>query len=71
MLPAIARAVYQLGGISHESAEAIMRRPRSLDFLSFMLDQLDFYSTARIFHEIIYYRPDIVWEIIFKNEIEK
>jgi hypothetical protein len=70
LLPAISRAVFQLGGITCDSAASIMRRPNSLDFLTYKLDEIDFYSSARIFHEIIYYHPDIVWEIIFKNEIQ-
>lgn len=69
MLPAISRAIFQLGGITSESAATIMRRPGSLDFFNFKPAEMDFYSAARVFHEIIYYNPDIIWEIIFKNEI--
>jgi hypothetical protein len=68
-LPALARVVFRLGGITKEACTDICCKLDNFNMTDFHFEELRPHENDRVLHEILLFNNDLVWERIFEIEM--
>jgi hypothetical protein len=69
IVPALAGAVFRLGGITKDACTNICAKSGNFNTVEFHVDELRAHENERIVHEILMFNNIMIWDRIFESEL--
>lgn len=69
IVPAVARSVFRLGGITKEACSHVCAKPGQFNMNEFYAEGFTGHENERVLNEILLFNSEMVWERIFEVEM--